>query len=92
MGKNLKGKECGKEICQENDGVCIARFVNALKMFPTIPETCNRLEKAKYEDKHINVFVSADMTEASLVGAVKQFESCFGKNGEVTAYKSVKSS
>lgn len=90
MGKNLKGKECGKEICQENDGVCIARFVNALgkrqeKCFSTIPETCNWLEKAKYEDKHINVFVSADMTEASLVGAVKQFENCFGKNGEEMA-------
>ena len=76
MGKNLKGKECGKGIYQRKDGLYSARFVNTLgkrqeKCFLTIPEARNWLEKAKYEDKHINVFVPADMTEASLVGAVK---------------------
>ena len=28
MGKNLKGKECGKGICQRKDGLYTARFVN----------------------------------------------------------------
>ena len=27
MGKNLKGKECGKGICQRKDGLYCARFV-----------------------------------------------------------------
>ena len=27
MGKNLKGKECGKGICQRKDGLYYARFV-----------------------------------------------------------------
>ena len=67
MGKNLKGKECGKGIYQRKDGLYSARFVNTLgkrqeKCFLTIPEARNWLEKAKYEDKHINVFVPADMT------------------------------
>lgn len=28
MGKNLKGKECGKGICQRKDGLYLARFVD----------------------------------------------------------------
>lgn len=28
MGKNLKGKECGKGICQRKDGQYYARFVD----------------------------------------------------------------
>ena len=28
MGKNLKGKECGKGICQRKDGLYYARFVD----------------------------------------------------------------
>ena len=28
MGKNLKGKECGKDICQRKDGRYIARFTD----------------------------------------------------------------
>lgn len=28
MGKNLKGKECGKGICQRKDGLYCARFVD----------------------------------------------------------------
>lgn len=26
MGKNLKGKECGKGISKSKDGLCCARF------------------------------------------------------------------
>ena len=67
MGKNLKGKECGKGIYQRKDGLFSARFVNTQgkrleKCFSTVQEARNWLEKAKYEDKHSNVFVPADMT------------------------------
>ena len=31
MGKNLKGKECGKGICQRKDGFYYARFVDNYK-------------------------------------------------------------
>ena len=31
MGKNLKGKEIGKGICQRKDGLYTARFVARLK-------------------------------------------------------------
>ncbi len=45
MGKNLKGKECGKGICQRKDGFYTARFVNKygeIKQthIPTIAEEC----------------------------------------------------
>lgn len=67
MGKNLKGKECGKSIYQRKDGLFSARFVNMQgkrqeKCFSTVQEARNWLEKAKYEDKHSNVFVPADIT------------------------------
>ena len=67
MGKNLKGKECGKGICQRKDGLYSARFVNkqgkrSVKCFSTLPEARNWLEDAKYADKHDNPYVPADMT------------------------------
>ena len=67
MGKNLKGKECGKGICQRKDGLYTARFVNKRgvrqeKFFSTIPESRNWLDDARYADKHDNVFVPSDMT------------------------------
>ncbi len=67
MGKNLKGKECGKGICQRKDGLYIARFVNRAgrrceKYFQTIPEARNWLEDQKYADTHENVFVATDTT------------------------------
>ncbi len=57
MGKNLKGKEIGKGICQRKDGFYTARFVGKTgkkyeKYFKTIPEARNWLEDAKYADKH----------------------------------------
>lgn len=65
MGKNLKGKECGKGICQRKDGLYCARFVDKSgkrheKYFRTIPETRNWIEEAKYADKHEEVFVPSD--------------------------------
>ncbi len=67
MGKNLKGKECGKGIYQRKDGFYSARFVSVTgkrqeKCFHTLPEARNWLEDARYANKHDNVFVPTDIT------------------------------
>ena len=67
MGKNLKGKECGKGIYQRKDGLYHARFVDKAgkrheKYFQTVPEARNWIEEAKYADKHEDVFVPSDTT------------------------------
>lgn len=66
MGKNLRGEEIGKGICQRKDGLYCARYVNKLgkrkdKYFKTVQEARNWLDDAKYEDKH-NAFTPSDMT------------------------------
>ena len=65
MGKNLKGKECGKGICQRKDGLYFARFYakNGARQngyFKTLPEAKRWLADAKYEDTH-NLIVIADV-------------------------------
>ena len=67
MGKNLKGKECGKGISQRKDGKYTARFTpkngdRREKHFDTLPEARNWLADAQYEDKHGMVVANADMT------------------------------
>ena len=67
MGKNLKGKDCGKGIYQRKDGLYSARFVDRVgkrheKYFQTLPEARNWIEDAKYADKHDDVFVATDTT------------------------------
>ena len=67
MGKNLKGKECGKGIRQRKDGLYSARFVDKLgnrheKYFATIPEARNWIEDSKYADKHEGIFVPTETT------------------------------
>ena len=67
MGKNLKGKECGKGIYQRKDGLYHARFVDKAgkrheKYFQTIPEARNWIEQAKYADKHEDVFCPSNTT------------------------------
>ena len=67
MGKNLKGKECGKGICQRTDGKYVARFTSKSgrrheKHFDTLPEARNWLADAQYEDKHGITIANADMT------------------------------
>ena len=57
MGKNRKGKECGKGICQRKDGKFSARYsakngARREKHFDTLPEARNWLADAQYEDKH----------------------------------------
>ncbi len=66
MGKNLKGKEVGKGICQRKDGLYVARFVNQYgkrveKSFPTLPQARNWLDEARYADRHSNVLAPTDM-------------------------------
>lgn len=67
MGKNLKGKDCGKGIYKRKDGLYSARFVDKAgkrheKYFQTLPEARNWIEDAKYADKHDDVFVATDTT------------------------------
>ena len=67
MGKNLKGKECGKGICQRKDGLYYARFVDKAgrrheKYLPSLPEARNWIEESKYADAHEDVFVATDTT------------------------------
>ena len=57
MGKTLKGKECGKGICQRKDGKYSARFcgkngVRKEKHFSTLPEARNWLADQQYNDRH----------------------------------------
>lgn len=67
MGKNLKGKECGKGICQRKDGKYTARYTakdgsRREKHFSTLPEARNWLADARYEDTHDIYNPSSDMT------------------------------
>ena len=68
MGKNLKGRECGKGICQRKDGLYSARFVDKQgnrqeKYFSTLPEARNWLSLAKAEPSVPDTFFSpTDMT------------------------------
>ncbi|MCG4529073.1 site-specific integrase [Intestinimonas massiliensis] len=67
MGKNLKGRECGKGIYQRKDGLYSARFVDRAgkrheKCFQTVPEARNWIADAKYADAHAEVFVGTDIT------------------------------
>ena len=67
MGKSLRGKECGKGICQRKDGLYSARFVSSegkrqVKCFSSLPEARNWLDDAKYADRHEDVFAPPDMT------------------------------
>jgi len=67
MGKNLKGKECGKGICQRKDGLYAARFTDRQgkrheKYFSLLPEAKRWLTDSKYADTHDGLFIPTDMT------------------------------
>ena len=67
MGKNLKGRECGKGICQRKDGKYSARYYakdgkRKEKYFDTLPEAKNWLADAKYEDRHNLIVADPKMT------------------------------
>ena len=68
MGKNLKGKECGKGICQRKEGKFSARYsakngARREKHFDTLPEARNWLADAQYEDKHDVYNPSSEMNQ-----------------------------
>lgn len=57
MGKDLKGRECGKGLSQRKDKRYSARYVTKSgkrieKYFNTLPEARNWLADSQYEDKH----------------------------------------
>ena len=67
MGKNLKGKEIGKGLCQRKDGKFAARYTakdgsRKEKHFLTLPEARNWLADAQYEDKRGVYNPSSEMT------------------------------
>lgn len=67
MGKNLKGKELGKGICQRKDGLYTARFVGKSgkkyeKYFKTIPEARNWLEDTRHDDRHGTLPLVSEIT------------------------------
>ena len=67
MGKNNKGKECGKGIYQRKDGRYSARYYaksgkRVEKYFDTLPQARRWLADARYEDQHVLLPVSTDMT------------------------------
>ena len=66
MGKNLKGRECGKGIYQRKDGKFSARFCakngkRQEKYFDTLQEARNWLADALYAERHGIVTVTSDM-------------------------------
>ena len=67
MGKNLKGKECGRGITQRKDGKYYARFTNTRGKrlegyFDTLPEAGNWVDDAGYEGKHGTITASSLVT------------------------------
>ena len=67
MGKDLRGRECGKGICQRKDGLYTARFLaksgkRQEKYFKSLPEARNWLADVRYLDKHNQYNTSSDMT------------------------------
>ena len=68
MGKNLKGKECGKGICQRKDGLYSARYVDEQgkrhdKYFPTLTEAKNWLKQKKdAQGPQNDLFIPNEMT------------------------------
>lgn len=67
MGKNLKGKDCGKGISQRKDGWYTARFTDGLgrrkeRLFRTLPEARNWLEDARYFDRHDEAYALSNIT------------------------------
>lgn len=67
MGKNLKGRECGKGICQRKDGKYTARYTGRdgkrkEKHFPTLPEARNWLAEMQSENTYQVYNPSSEMT------------------------------
>ena len=86
MGKNLKGKECGKGIYQRKDGLFSARFVSRTgkryeKYFQALSATTESDMQPKVLQKlldHASIKTTMDryvhVTTESLDQAVRQFQ------------------
>jgi integrase len=66
MGKNLKGKECGKGISQRKDGRYSARFVTVAgkrleRYFDSLPEAKNWLSETRQNDERGQSAIFSDM-------------------------------
>lgn len=67
MGKNLKGKECGRGLRQRENGLYTARYYTKSgkrreKYFKSLPEAKNWLSDARYEERHNLATTFPDMT------------------------------
>lgn len=67
MGKDKKGRECGKGISQRKDGRYSARFVMATgerieKYFDTLHEARDWLADSRHDDRHGEFSAVSDMT------------------------------
>jgi integrase len=61
MGKNLKGKECGKGICQRKDD-SLHNLLTPRHIFQGDPEAQNWLEEAGFAYKHDPFFLASEIT------------------------------
>ena len=67
MGKNLRGKECGKGILQRKDGLYSARLVTHTgrrveRYFSTLAEAKNWIAESKYQEATEQNLDFSDMT------------------------------
>lgn len=67
MGKNLKGRECGKGICQRKDGKYAARYSASNgkryeRHFDTLPEARSYLADIQYEERHQGIVPTVGLT------------------------------
>ena len=67
MGKDLKGRNCGKGIYQRPDKTYHARYYDRMgklrgKYFRSLPEARNWLEDVRYEQRHNQYTLAPDMT------------------------------
>lgn len=83
MGKNLKGRECGKGIYQRKDGLYSARFVDRAgkrheKYFQTVPEAENWIADTKVCGYTRGGFCSATLILRWMSGLIFRIENIVG--------------
>ena len=91
MGKNLKGKECGKGIYQRKDGLYSARYYakngkRKEKYFETLPEAKNWLARLlNISDNQLSYISGVDFGHGLLKcgSTIVPFMDHFPKNGSL---------
>ena len=66
MGKDLKGKELGLGICQQSNGMYVARFTDRFgerrsRRFTKLQECRNWIAEAKYSDEYTDATYNSDV-------------------------------